>query len=58
MVEQAHTGRVTVSASLPSVGFYARSGFRNTGEVAESAGLVYQPMERMIVDAANGVATA
>lgn len=58
MVEQAHTGRVTVSASLPSVGFYARSGFGNTGEVAESAGLVYQPMERVIVDAANGVATA
>jgi GNAT superfamily N-acetyltransferase len=53
MVEQAHTGLVTVSASLPSVGFYARSGFRNTGEVAESAGLVYQPMERSRITGAH-----
>lgn len=58
LVEQAHAGLLTVSASLPSVGFYARNGFRSMGEVAESAGLVYQPMERSIIDTAGGSAAA
>lgn len=35
---------VTVSASLPSVPAYLRFGFDYAGEVAESAGLIYQPM--------------
>lgn len=36
---------VTVSASLPSVPAYRKYGFKCKGEVSESAGLVYQPME-------------
>ena len=36
---------VTVSASLPSVPAYLKYGFECRGEVSESAGLVYQPME-------------
>ncbi|HBP49392.1 MAG: GNAT family N-acetyltransferase [Pseudomonas sp.] len=31
---------------MPSVGFYERYGFRCSGDVDESAGLVYQPMEK------------
>ncbi|WP_249331906.1 GNAT family N-acetyltransferase [Pseudoalteromonas rubra] len=31
--------------SLPSVGAYQKYGFELAGEVAESGGLVYQPME-------------
>ena len=36
---------LTVSASIPSVPAYLSYGFICTGEVAESAGLKYQPME-------------
>lgn len=36
---------VTVSASLPSVPAYEKYGFECKGEVGESAGLLYQPME-------------
>jgi len=36
---------VTVSASLSSVPAYEKYGFECSGEVGESAGLVYQPME-------------
>lgn len=53
LVDRARTELVTVSASLPSVGFYARNGFRCTGEGAESAGLVYQPMERALTTQAH-----
>lgn len=35
---------VTVSASLNSVVAYKRYGFTCSGEIGESAGLVYQPM--------------
>lgn len=46
LIAQAHVDEVTVSASLPSVAFYQRHGFACSGEVGESAGLVYQPMVR------------
>jgi GNAT superfamily N-acetyltransferase len=46
LIAQAHADEVTVSASLPSVAFYQRHGFACSGEVGESAGLVYQPMVR------------
>ncbi|MCP8687302.1 GNAT family N-acetyltransferase [Marinobacterium sedimentorum] len=36
---------VTVRASLPSVPAYRKYGFECKGDIAESAGLVYQPME-------------
>ncbi|MEY8240947.1 MAG: GNAT family N-acetyltransferase [Cycloclasticus sp.] len=36
---------ITVSASLTSVSAYLGYGFECTGEVSESAGLTYQPME-------------
>lgn len=48
LVAQARTSVLSVSASVPSVGFYARNGFQCSGEVAEVAGLVYQPMERTL----------
>ncbi|MCB0191708.1 MAG: GNAT family N-acetyltransferase [Anaerolineae bacterium] len=41
----ARVDTVTVSASLPSVPAYKKYGFACTGDIAESAGLVYQPME-------------
>lgn len=43
--ELATEQSVTVSASLPSVGAYQKYGFELAGEIAESGGLVYQPME-------------
>ncbi|WP_240650183.1 GNAT family N-acetyltransferase [Pseudoalteromonas rubra] len=43
--ELATEQSVTVSASLPSVGAYQKYGFELAGKVAESDGLVYQPME-------------
>ncbi|MEG2803243.1 GNAT family N-acetyltransferase [Stenotrophomonas sp.] len=49
LVQQARTEVLTVSASLSSVAFYARHGFRTDGAVAESAGLVYQPMTRALI---------
>lgn len=41
---KARADTVTVSASLSSVPAYIRYGFELAGPVAESAGLVYQPM--------------
>ncbi|MCO7189590.1 MULTISPECIES: GNAT family N-acetyltransferase [unclassified Pseudoalteromonas] len=43
--ELATEQSVTVSASLSSVGAYQKYGFELAGEVAESGGLVYRPME-------------
>lgn len=48
LLAQARSEGVSVSASLPSVPFYARHGFACAGDVAESAGLVYQPMEMRV----------
>ena len=36
---------ITVSASLTSISAYLNFGFECTGEVSESAGLTYQPMQ-------------
>lgn len=36
---------ITVSASLPSVSAYKKYGFECKGEIGESAGLLYQPMD-------------
>lgn len=36
---------VTVSASLSSVPAYRKYGFECKGDISESAGLIYQPME-------------
>ena len=44
-LSHAKVGTVTVSASLSSVPAYQKYGFECKGEVSESAGLVYQPME-------------
>lgn len=41
----ARVSTVTVSASLSSVLAYRKYGFECKGDIAESAGLVYQPME-------------
>lgn len=45
LLATAHAATVTVSASLPSVAAYQHYGFALAGNVAESQGLVYQPME-------------
>lgn len=45
VLNYAKVETVTVSASLPSVTAYEKYGFERKGETAESAGLVYQPME-------------
>lgn len=44
-LKYAKVETVTVSASLPSVTAYEKYGFECSGEIDESAGLVYQPME-------------
>lgn len=49
LIAQVRTELLTVSASVPSVPFYARHGFHCSGDVAAVAGLVYQPMERRVV---------
>ncbi|MEM5529441.1 GNAT family N-acetyltransferase [Gammaproteobacteria bacterium AS21] len=41
----ARVDTVTVSASLSSVVAYKKYGFECKGDVAESAGLIYQPMQ-------------
>ena len=41
----AKVDTVTVSASLPSVPMYRKYGFERKGDIAQSAGLIYQPME-------------
>ncbi|MEC4088829.1 GNAT family N-acetyltransferase [Pseudoalteromonas rubra] len=43
--------KVTVSASLPSVAAYHSYGFTLAGEIAESGGLIYQPMEVRLAEA-------
>nr|WP_282444890.1 GNAT family N-acetyltransferase [Idiomarina sp. ATCH4] len=45
VLSHAKVETVTVSASLSSVTAYEKYGFECSGEVGESAGLVYQPME-------------
>lgn len=50
----ARTDVITVSASLTSVSAYQNYGFENTGAVAESSGLTYQPMEITISTMENG----
>lgn len=47
-LEQARAEVVTVNASLSSVASYQRYGFVLAGDVGESAGLVYQPMEKRL----------
>lgn len=42
---QARCSTVTVSASLSSVSAYRKFGFKCKGNIGESAGLVYQPMQ-------------
>lgn len=44
-LKYAKVETVTVSASLSSVTAYEKYGFECSGEIGESAGLVYQPME-------------
>lgn len=44
-LNHAKVETVTVRASLSSVTAYENYGFERSGEVGESAGLVYQPME-------------
>jgi len=44
-LKYAKVETVTVSASLSSVSAYEKYGFECRGEIDESAGLVYQPME-------------
>ncbi|MHC9085321.1 GNAT family N-acetyltransferase [Luteimonas sp. RIT-PG2_3] len=50
-VERAREDVLTVSASLSSVPAYLRFGFACSGEVAESSGLVYQPMQKPLLAA-------
>ncbi len=45
VLAHARCPSVTVSASLSSIAAYKSVGFECKGEVGESAGLVYQPME-------------
>ncbi len=44
-LKYAKVETVTVSASLSSISAYEKYGFECRGEIGESAGLVYQPME-------------
>ena len=45
ILPHVRTDILTVSASLSSIDIYKKYGFEYAGEVGESAGLVYQPME-------------
>lgn len=45
VLQHARVETVTVKASLSSVPAYNKYGFKCSGKIAESAGLVYQPME-------------
>lgn len=51
ILKQAETERITVSASMNSVPAYLGYGFQCCGEVAESAGLIYQPMQIVLATA-------
>lgn len=44
-ITHARSEVLTVSASLPSVPAYLGYGFHCSGEVRESTGIIYQPME-------------
>lgn len=44
-IKRARSDVLTVSASLPSVPAYLGYGFRRSGDVGESMGIIYQPME-------------
>ena len=44
----ARQSTITVSASLTSVSAYQKYGFKIAGEQAQSHGLIYQPMERVL----------
>ncbi|EST13968.1 acetyltransferase family protein [Pseudomonas putida S610] len=44
----ARSQTVTVNASLPPVAAYQRYGFSQAGEVGEHAGLIYQPMQKVL----------
>lgn len=54
----ARVDTVTVSASLPSIPAYKKYGFECKGDIAESAGLVYQPMEIVLNHSVQPVITA
>jgi len=49
MFSYARNNVITVSASLTSVPAYLHYGFECTGDVSESAGLTYQPMEKNLI---------
>ncbi|VAW99026.1 hypothetical protein MNBD_GAMMA19-592, partial [hydrothermal vent metagenome] len=51
----ARVDTVTVSASLSSVTVYKKYGFECKGDIAESTGLVYQPMEIELNRVAKGL---
>ena len=44
-IKRARSDVLTVSASLPSVPAYLGYCFRRSGDVGESMGIIYQPME-------------
>lgn len=52
---EVNSKAVTVRASLPSVPVYQKYGFQLTGEIAEFAGLVYQPM---VIDLSQSIHSA
>lgn len=58
ILPQARTEVVTVSASLSSVPAYLKYGFHCCGDVAESSGLIYQPMQIALAAAAMDTPTA
>lgn len=47
-IRHARSDVLTVSASLPSVPAYLGYGFHCSGEVSESMGIIYQPMEQWL----------
>lgn len=47
-IKHAQTDVLTVSASLPSVPAYLGYGFHCSGDVGESMGIIYQPMEMQL----------
>ncbi len=51
----AKVGTVTVSASLSSVPMYRKYGFECKADIAQSAGLIYQPMEVELNRVAGGL---
>ncbi|MBB1387716.1 GNAT family N-acetyltransferase [Pseudoalteromonas sp. SG45-5] len=45
VLAHARSDTITVSASLTSVQAYLNYGFERVGDISESAGLIYQPMQ-------------